>query len=125
MKKQQISLVLIALVAVAFAAMACGKKSATPTDVAKTLFDAQMKKDGAAMKKLLSKGSLKMAEEAAQQRGITLEQLLTGKTPTAMPECRDEKVDGDKATVTCTGGGVPERPMQFVKEDGEWKFEGK
>lgn len=125
MKKRQISVVLIALIAVALAAVACGKKSATPTEVAKALFDAQMKKDGAAMKKLLSKSSLKAAEEAAQKRGITLEQLLTGKTPTAMPECRDEKIDGDTATVTCTGGGIPERPMPFVKEDGEWKFEGK
>ena len=40
-----------------------------------------------------------------------------------MPETRNEKIDGDKATLEFkdTGGDSNWTTAHFVKEDGEWK----
>jgi len=102
----------------------CGAgKSATPTDVAKALYEAKMKKDAAAMKKMFSKNALGKAEEVAVRNRTTVDKLLTesNKPPESMPECFNEKIEGEKATLECKDSP---RPLPFVKENGEWKFDG-
>lgn len=97
----------------------------TPSETIKAINEAGKKKDPAAVKRMLSKGTLVLFENAAKSQNTTSDELLKkeGGTPfTPLPEIRGEKIEGDKATVTVknefTGG---DENIPFVKEDGEWK----
>jgi hypothetical protein len=108
------------LVAITLAVTACGKKGATPTEVLKAFAEARMKGDGDAMKRMLSKSYLKKAEETARQKGVSVGELLAESARPPAPEtCHTEKVEGDRAIVECG-----ESAAFFIKEDGEWKFNG-
>ena len=123
MKRNLASLFLI-LATGCFVLTGCGgSKSATPTDVAKALFEAKMKKDAEAMKKVFSKNALSKLEEVAVRNRVTVDKLLTesNKPPETMPECFNEKIEGERATLECKDSP---RPLPFVKENGEWKFDG-
>jgi spore germination protein GerM len=103
--------------------------TSSPTSALKAFYEAQKnKKDVAAYKKTLSKGSLAMLEQGAKERNKTLDEALkealadpTSKTPT-MPETRNEKIDGDTATLEVQDDQSKRwSTMYFVKEDGDWK----
>lgn len=103
--------------------------SSSPTATFKAFYEASKKKDAAAIKKTMSKGTIEMMEKMAKDQGKSLDDMLkeskTGKdTPDKLPEMRNEKIDGDKATleVKRTESGSDWDTMPFVKEDGEWKL---
>jgi hypothetical protein len=118
--------------AVAMSGVACNRLGSSPSATLKTYFEALQKKDAAALKKTLSKGTLEMFEQfaKAQSPPKTLDEALqTGLASTTttdsnkMPETRNEKIDGDKATLEVknekTGAW---ETVPFIKEDGDWKI---
>jgi len=113
----------ITLLAIALAGAACGKKS-TPTDTFKAFYDAAKRKDAEAMKKTISKNLLSKLDEMAKQRNKPLDEILVNvNLPDTMPAVRNEKVEGDHATLEVQNRGDSWKPLSFVKEDGEWKLD--
>ena len=111
------------LLVIALTGAACGKKS-TPTETFKAFYEAAKKKDAAGIKKTLSKNLLNRLEDEAKKANKPLdERLINVSIPEAMPETRNEKIDGDNATLEIKGRGDIWHPMSFVKEDGEWKLD--
>jgi hypothetical protein len=130
MKTRKISALLIALLAVTL--VACGgKKASTPTEAFKSFYEASKAKDVAALKKLLAKDSLTKMEEMAKQQNKSLDDFIGERAqngiPPTMPEMRNEKIDGDNATIEFKGPGGDNdwRTVPFVKEDGDWKIKFK
>ena len=81
------------------------------------------------MKLLLSKDTIKMHEQEAKAEGVNLDDVvkrdtLLGEGQTTV-EYRNEKIDGDKATLEYKNSyGIWEN-LPFVKEDDEWKIDKK
>jgi hypothetical protein len=121
--KEHAMLVTIVLLFLALSGAACGKKS-TPTETFKAFYEAAKKKDAAGIKKTLSKGLLSKLEDEAKKSNKSFdEHLVNVNLPDTLPETRNEKIDGDKATLEIKGRGDAWRPTNFVKEDGEWKLD--
>lgn len=116
---------ILALCAVALAACNAAS-SGSPTETMKKFVEASQKKDATAMKQTLSKGTLELLEKSAKQQGTTIDEVLKkdNKAQSAeTPEIRNEKIDGDTATVevkNSVNGNFDTLP--FVKEDGQWKL---
>jgi len=128
---KSIALAVVAL-AVCISGTACNRLGSSPTATLKAYFEALQKKDATALKKTLSKGTLEMFEQfaKAQTPPKTLDEALqTGLASTTttdsnkMPETRNEKVEGEKATLEVknekTGAW---ETVPFIKEDGDWKI---
>src|SRR5262245_38587698 len=116
-----VTLVLLALTACKF--------GSSPTATFKAFFEAQKKKDIAAMKKTLSKSSLQMMEKAAKSQDKTIDQAITegfnspGGKSEKMPETRNEKIDGDNATLEVNDEETKKwETLYFVKEESDWKI---
>ena len=117
-------LVITALLMVCLASCG-GKKASTPTELFKNFYTAAKDKDAAGLKSMLSRASLAYAENEAKKNGQTLDDYLAGQGqhfPPSMPEIRNEKVEGDRATLEFRREGAANwSTARFVKEDGEWK----
>ncbi len=99
----------------------------TPSDVLKQYVAASQKQDIAAMKNLLSKGSLELIEKSAKAQNSTTDELLRKESSVKIqnaPETRNEKIEGDAATVEVKNetNGEFDLKMPFVKENGAWKI---
>src|SRR3954471_18644155 len=122
-------LVTVALAAMVLSACSSGKQPATPVETFQTYVKALKKKDITTMKLLLSKDTLKMHEQEAKAEGVTLDDVvkretLLGNGQTTV-EYRNEKIEGDKATVEYKNSYGIWETVPFVKEDGEWKIDKK
>ncbi len=124
MTKAKLFIVLI--LAALFAAGCQMAQTKSPTDTFKAFIEAGRKKDTAAIKQMLSKGSLKMAEENAKAQNMSVDEILSSReTPgmKSMPDTRNEKIDGDSATLEIKNDVTGTWDvMYFVKEDGQWKL---
>lgn len=105
------------------------KSTPPPSATFKTFFEAQQKKDVAAMKQTLSKTSISMMEASAKQQNLTLDKMIQGQleNPSAridkVPEMRNEKINGDSATIELRNEDANRwDTMYFVKEEGAWKI---
>lgn len=100
--------------------------SGSPTEVLKMFAEATKKKDVETIKKTLSKGTMAMVEESAKKQNISVDEMLTkvdNSEVKALPEIRNEKIDGDNATVEVKNEATNDYDvMPFVKEDGSWKI---
>jgi hypothetical protein len=112
-----------------FAAAACKFSSSSPTATFKAFYEAQKKKDVEGMKKTLSKGSMAMMEKAAKEQNKTVDKALTegfespGAKTDKMPDTRNEKIDGDNATLEVQNEETKKwDKVYFVKEDNDWKI---
>lgn len=79
------------------------------------------------MKNLLSKGSLELIEKSAKAQNSTTDELLRKESSVKIqtaPETRNEKIEGDAATVEVKNetNGEFDLKMPFVKENGAWKI---
>ena len=99
----------------------------SPTEVMTALNEAAKTNDAATIKGLISKGTLALLEESAKQQGKPVDDLL--KQDASMPfeetpEMRNEKIEGDTATVEVKNPATGEFDVKypFVKEDGAWKL---
>ena len=120
-------IIVIAIFALAFMACQSATPNTSPTEVFKAQSEAQKKKDGATMKSNLSKVSLEMIGKAAKAQNKSVEEVLVMELPgVKVPqtfEYRNEKIEGDSATVEVKTELSDEwAKVPFVKEDGRWKL---
>jgi hypothetical protein len=106
---------------------ACGSDApATPVETFKTYVKALKAKDTKAMKVLLSNATLKMHEQEAKAQNVSLDEIIKRETLLAegqtTVEYRNEKIDGDKATLQVKSSGFWQT-IPFVREDGVWKID--
>ena len=98
---------------------------ATPTDAYKTAFAARQKKDVNGLKQVLSKKMLDFFTEMGADEKKTLDdelKELAEQPQAASAEARNEKIEGDRATLEYLDERGKWKPMAFVKETGEWKL---
>lgn len=109
------------------AACAGDAKPATPLETLKAYTTAIKRKDTTEMKLLLSSASIKMAEQEARAQGRPLDDIvknetLFGETQTQL-KFRNERIDGDRATIEVENSFKTWDTVPFVKEDGAWKLD--
>lgn len=107
---------------------ACGEQApATPLETYKTYTKAIKRKDTAAMKLLLSEATIKMNEEEAKSQGVTVDDIVKRETlfieSQRSVEYRDERIDGDKATLQVKNSFGSWETVPLVRENGEWKID--
>jgi hypothetical protein len=123
-------LTLLILVAL-WACTACGgeSKPASPLETFKTYTKAIKKKDITTMKLLLSRETLKMHADEAKSQGVTVDDIVKRETlfseNQSTVEFRNEKIDGEKATLEVKDAMGFWQTVHFVLEDGEWKIDKK
>ena len=127
--RQTIALVMMVLLSISLIA-ACGgaKKNATPTEAMKNFYEGVKKRDASAVKATLSKASLKSLEEDAKRKNKSVDEELQLDMLASMfgpnpPEIRNEKIEGDNATLEFKAEKAPNwSTSKLVKEDGDWKL---
>lgn len=116
------------LISIAFcASCAEEKKPDTPLETLKAYTNAIKQKDTTTMKLLLSNASIKMAEEEAKSRNVTLDEVVRRETlfdqSQRTVEFRNEKINGDKATIEMKDSYNAWNTVPFIREDGIWKID--
>lgn len=109
-------------------ALSCGaSKPATPLETFKTYTKAIKQKDTTTMKLLLSKATIKMHEQEAKSQRVTVDEIVKRETLVnenqKTVEFRNEKIDGDKATLQVKTSYGSWETVPFVREDGVWKID--
>ncbi len=108
---------------------ACGGQSklSTPLETLKAYTQAIKKKDTTAMKLLLSDASIKMAEQEARAQNRTLDDVVKNETlfgeNQKQLKFRNEKIDGERATIEVENSFGSWDTVPFVKEEGVWKID--
>ena len=114
-----------------FAAIGCTgeKAAATPVETFKTYVKAMKAKDITTMKLLLSSETIKMHEQEAKAQNVTLDDIVKRETLVGedqkQVEFRNEKIDGQKATLEIKNGFGQWETLPFVFEDDAWKIDKK
>jgi hypothetical protein len=107
--------------------VACTQKAETPLETFKTYTKAIKQKDARSMKVLLSDATIKMDEQEAKAQGISLDDVVLRETlfiPNQKSvEFRDEKIEGEKATLQVKNSFGSWETVPFVREDGAWKID--
>jgi len=98
---------------------------ASPTQAYKTAYAARQKNDLEGLKRVLSKEMLGFLQDIGKDEQKTLddelkELIATPQAPTA--EVRNEKIDGNNATLEYLDEKGKWSPMGFVKEGDDWKM---
>ena len=79
------------------------------------------------MKLLLSNASIKMHEQEAKAQGVTVDDIVKRETlfseSQTIVEYRNEKIDGDRATLQVKTSYGSWETVPFVKEEGVWKID--
>lgn len=105
------------------------KEPAKPRKTFELYTKAIKQKDTATMKLLLSKQTLKMHELEAQAQGVTVDEIVKRETLFAAHQTsvklKNEKIEGDSATLEVENSLGTWEIVPFVKEDGEWKIDKK
>ena len=115
------------------AAVGCGtgeeaeQKPSTPVQTLEAYATAFKKKDITSMKLLLSQGSLKTAEQQARERGVTVDEIVKNETLFTESQTRaafrNQKIEGNRATVEVRNASNSWDTVAFVLEDGVWKID--
>jgi hypothetical protein len=98
---------------------------ATPTEAYKTAYAARQNKDVQGLKRVLSKDILEFFELMAEAEKKTLDdelQQLATKPQSPSNESRNEKINGDTATLEYLDEKGKWETMDFVKEGNDWKL---
>ena len=112
-----------------FAALSCGGQEVpdTPLQAFKTYTRAVKAKDTTTMKMLLSNESLKMHEQEAKAQGVNVDDIVKRESlfnaDQTTVEFRNEKVDGDKASIEVKDTFGIWITVPFIREDGVWKID--
>lgn len=81
------------------------------------------------MKLLLSEASLKVHQEEASARGVTVDEIVQQQSLFPLDQrvfdYRNEKIEGEKATVEVKNSFGDWDTVFLVKEDGTWKIDRK
>ena len=121
--------ILIMAVSGIFACSSGESKPESPIETFKTYTKAIKNKDITTMKLLLSKDSMRMSELEAQSRGIPVDDVVKNETLFSENQrtvkMRNEKIEGDKATLEVENSFGAWETVPFIKEDGVWKLDKK
>lgn len=114
--------------ALAISIAACTpQRPATPKETFVTYIKALKAKDYTTMKLLLSDATIKMHEKEAKAQGVTVDDIVKRETLLSEKqtnvEYRNEKVDGDKASIQVKNSYGSWETVPFVREDGVWKID--
>jgi hypothetical protein len=118
----------IFIFALAAFSLACAEqKASTPFETFRAYTKAIKQKDTATMKSLLSDASIKMHEQEAKAQNssvdeIVKQQALFGENQTEV-KYRNEKIEGDRATLEVMNAYSMWEKVPFVREDGVWKID--
>jgi flagellar basal body-associated protein FliL len=98
----------------------------SPTAAYNTAYNAVKNKDAAAFKRVMTKQDQQNMEDSAKLYGKSSEEMLKDLMD-AIPlpgsnQSRDEKIDGDTATLEVINEDGEWETVEFIKEDGEWKM---
>jgi uncharacterized membrane protein len=108
------------------AAAACKGANSTPTATYKAAYEALKNKDTAAFRKVITKKDLQEIEDEAKKANKTsdamLQEVMNTFRLSASAESKDEKIEGDKATLQIKNDKDQWDTINFVKEDGAWKM---
>jgi Na+-translocating ferredoxin:NAD+ oxidoreductase RnfG subunit len=108
-------------------ACADSAKPSTPLETLKAYTQAIKKKDTTTMKLLLSDASIKMSEQEAKSQNVALDEIVKRETLFSenqkTVEFRNEKIDGEKATIEMKNSFDSWNTVPFVREDGVWKID--
>ena len=122
---------LFVILMLALTVFACAPKPkySTPVDTLRAYANAVNKKDLTAMKLLLSSETIKMHEEEAKQQNLTLDDIVQRETMFAQGQTtqkiRNEKIEGDRATIEVENSFGGWDVLPFVMEDAVWKIDKK
>ncbi|MBV9956968.1 MAG: DUF4878 domain-containing protein, partial [Acidobacteria bacterium] len=98
----------------------------SPTAAMKTFYEAAKGNDTEGIKRSMSKKSLSAMEKAAAKDNKTVDESLKEMikdAPANQPEMRNEKIEGDKATLEMKDEKMDKwDTVPFVREDGQWKI---
>jgi hypothetical protein len=99
----------------------------SPSGILTKYVAAAQKQDVPAMKTHLSKASLEILDKIAKSTKTTSDDLLLREASVQaqkLPETRNEKIEGDTATVEVKNetNGQFDMTLPFVKENGSWKI---
>ncbi len=118
--------IILMLVGLSFAC-ADDEKPSTPFNTLEAYTQAIKKKDTTTMKLLLSDASIKMSEQEAKSQNVSLDEIVKRETLFSenqkTVEFRNEKIDGDKATIEMKDSFNSWNTVPFVREDGVWKID--
>ena len=120
----------ILILSAALALFGCGSyepKPSTPLQTLSSYTLAIKRKDTTAMKMLLSDASLKMAEQQAREQNVTVDDIVKNETlfteNQKRLEYRNEKIDGDRATLEVKNSFNTWDTVPFILEEGIWKID--
>ncbi len=119
------------LAAAMLVALSCGgeEKPETPKETFKAYVNAVKQKDTTRMKLLLSSESIKMHEQEAKTQNVTLDDVVKRETlfteGQKVVEFRNEKIEGDRATLEVKNAFGSWETVPFVLEEGDWKIDKK
>jgi hypothetical protein len=118
---------LLVILAVALLASCGDRQPATPVETFQTYVKAFKKKDIKTMKLLLSNATIKMHEQEAKSQNTTVDEIIKRETLLAEGQkgvdYKDEKIDGDKATLQFKNSFGAWETMPFIREEGVWKID--
>lgn len=118
----------ILLIALTLFCVSCAEeKPSTPFRTFKAYTKAIKQKDAATMKALLSDASIRMHEQEAKAQNLSLDEIvrretLFGENQTSV-EYRNEKIEGERATLEVKNAYSMWEKVPFVREEGVWKID--
>lgn len=105
------------------------RKPDTPVEAFKSYISAVKRKDTTRMKLLLSAESIKMHEQEAKAQNVTLDDVVKRETLFSegqkVVEFRNEKIEGETATLEVKNSFGSWETVPFVRENGDWKIDKK
>lgn len=123
------AIIVIVSIAGAFSCTSVEREPDSPIKTFKTYTKAIKNKDVTTMKLLLSAETMKMNELEAQARGVPVDEIVKDETLFAEHQktvkMRNEKIEGDKATLEVQNTFGTWEVVPFIKEGGEWKIDKK
>ena len=124
-------LLTLLILSAASLALACAREERpeTPFKTFETYIKALKKKDTTTMKLLLSGETLKAHEQEAKAMGVTVDEIVKRESIFAegqkVVEFRNEKIDGESATLEVKNAGDKWETVFFLLENGKWKIDKK
>jgi hypothetical protein len=113
------------------AGLGCSSESepSTPRKTFEAYIRALKQKNTAAMKALLTDETIKMHEQEAKSMGTTVDEIVKREMIVAegqkVVEFRNEKIDGDRATLEVKNSFGDWETVYFLLERGRWKIDKK
>jgi len=102
-----------------------GDPAGSPSEVYKAAYTARKNCDLAGLKKVMSKAILGFLADMGKTEKKSLDdelKELCSRPQASTAQARNEKIDGDKATVEYLDEDGNWQKMGFVREDGAWKM---